>query len=40
MGRNIDRTENGENFPKIDIQIWKAHAKIPFVKLTIDLKRS
>jgi hypothetical protein len=37
-GRNIGRPENTENFPKIDIQIWKAYAKIPSVKMTIGLK--
>jgi hypothetical protein len=38
MGRNVDRPENGENSPKIALQIWKAYAKIPSVKLTIGLK--
>jgi hypothetical protein len=38
MGRNVGRTENGENFPKIGLPIWKAYAKIPSVKLAIGLK--
>jgi hypothetical protein len=38
MGRNIERHENGENFPKRGLQIWKAYAKIPSVKLMIGLK--
>jgi hypothetical protein len=38
MERNVERTENGENFPKIGLQIWKAYAKIPSVKLMIGLK--
>jgi hypothetical protein len=38
MRRNISRPENGENFPKIGLQIWKAYAKIPSVKLTRGLK--
>jgi hypothetical protein len=31
MERSVDRSENGENFPKIDLQIWKAYAKITAV---------
>jgi putative transposase len=38
MGRNVDLPENGENSPKIGLQIWKVYAKIPSVKLTIGLQ--